>query len=220
MKVDHQLRVIGKEILNEANGADTAVVMADLRRIGRWLGGHRVSRWALGRLRPPERFTIVDAGAASSGNGLALQERFPGAVVISLDRLASHLGEAGEHRVVADAFSLPFAPASVDYLYCSLFMHHFSDEEVVRLLESFARAARRGVVVVDLERHWLAGVFLPATRWLFRWHPITVHDARVSVRAGFTTRELEGLAARAGLVGASVKTHRPWFRLSLVWGRR
>ena len=219
-KVDEKLRVIGQEILDTASAEETKAVIGDLRRINRWLGGYRVSCSALGSLTPPEQFTILDVGAASSESGAALRGKFPGARVTSLDRLASHLASTSGARVVADAFRLPFGERSIDYVYCSLFLHHFSDEDVVRLLAGFAGTARRGVVVVDLERRWLARVFLRATRWFFRWHPITVHDAELSVQAGFTIAELERLAAQAGLEGARVRRHLPWLRLSLVWKRR
>ena len=98
----------------------------------------------------------------------------------------------------------------------SLFLHHFDEAGVVLLLREFRRVARRAVVVVDLERHWLAERFLPSTRLLFRWSPLTVHDGPASVRAGFGPRELEALALEAGLEKARVRRHLPWFRLSLV----
>jgi hypothetical protein len=48
---------------------------------------------------------------------------------------------------------------------------------------------------------------------------MTVHDGQVSVETGFTASELRGLVMRAGLEGARVTRHLPWFRLSITWGR-
>lgn len=45
---------------------------------------------------------------------------------------------------------------------------------------------------------------------LARWHPLTVHDGVISVDAAFTPEELRLLAPRA-----RVRSHWPWFRLSL-----
>jgi hypothetical protein len=86
----------------------------------------------------------------------------------------------------------------------------------VLLLRRFARIARKGVLVSDLERHLVPYLFLPATRWLFGWHWIAVHDGKLSVRASLTARELGSLAGRAGLRNVDVVAHRPAFRLSLV----
>ena len=213
-------RKIDPELLDHASDSDALASLRDITRINGFLGGYRVLRWAFRQLKNrPVNFTVLDVGAASGDNGRAIRAAWPGATVVSLDLATRNLEKADAPRMVGDAFRLPVAAGAVDYLCCSLFLHHFSDDAVVTLLEGFARVARRGVVVTDLERHALAYRFLGATRWLFRWHAITLHDGPVSVRAGFTRAELEALAARAGLRGARVDRHLPWFRLSIVWER-
>ena len=117
---------------------------------------------------------------------------------------------------MADAFRLPFPDTSFDIVHCSLFLHHFENQAVVGLLNSFGRICRQHVIVTDLERHFLAYHFLPATRWLFRWDPITLHDGPISVAAAFRAGELRALAERAGLRDIDVRTHRPAFRLCLT----
>jgi ubiquinone/menaquinone biosynthesis C-methylase UbiE len=133
-----------------------------------------------------------------------------------MDNSLRNLDGAPEPRLAADAFRLPFVARSFDIVFCGLFLHHFPDDAVASLLASFGRVARRAVIVLYLERGPLARRFLPATRRVFSWHPMTVHDGVVSVNAAFTKEELEALAARAGLAGALVQRHRPWARLSLV----
>jgi len=209
-------RVIEPEILDLASSADAAANLADIVRINRWFGGYRVIRQSFACMNPPERFSVLDVGAASGDNGRAIREAFPGACVTSLDHQLRNLTLADASRVVGDAFALPFAPASFDYVFCSLFLHHFEDSAVVELLRAFARTARRGVVATDLERHAVAAGFLPATRILFGWRAITLHDGPISVRAAFKAGELRELARRAGLAGAEVRRHLPWFRISLT----
>ena len=134
------------------------------------------------------------------------------------DRLAHHLSAAEGRKVVGDAFDLPFATGSFDFVFSSLFLHHFENAEVVRLLRGFGAVARRGVLAIDLERGALAHGFIPATRWLFGWDRITLNDAPVSVDAGFKAAELRALAREAGFSDAVVRVHRPWSRLSLIAG--
>jgi hypothetical protein len=117
---------------------------------------------------------------------------------------------------VADAFRLPFRPASFDFVFSSLFLHHFTNEQVVDLFGNFRSVARRAVLAIDLDRGPLAYHFLPNTRWLFRWHDITISDGQISVAAALTKDELLALALRAGLENAKVRVHRPWSRLSLI----
>ena len=87
--------------------------------------------------------------------------------------------------------------------------------DVIELLRAFGALARRGVLAVDLERGPGAYYFIPASRWLFHWNRLTLHDGPASVEAGFKKHELESLARRAGFTTVSVRRHRPWARLSL-----
>jgi ubiquinone/menaquinone biosynthesis C-methylase UbiE len=168
---------------------------------------------------PHEKFSVLDVGAASGDMGDALRISYPEARVTSLDQSFRNLRDTVPPRLVADAFRLPLRPRSFDLVMCHLFLHHFEDESVVHLLRSMHEVARRGVIVIDLERHAFARAFLPATRWLFHWNAITLHDGPVSVDAAFHPAELRSLAQRAALPAVTVRRHRPWFRLSLTSAR-
>jgi hypothetical protein len=210
-------RCIVPEMLDHAPPDVTRASLRDLARINRYLGGYYV----LGRLfdgiaKPGDRFSVLDIGAASGDMGAAIMRRYPGAQVTSLDYKADHLAQAADPKLVADAFCLPFRPASFDFVFSSLFLHHFTNDQVVALFRSFGGLARRAVLAIDLERGPLAYHFLPNTRWLFGWHDITVNDGQISVAAALKKEELLALAARAGLNGAQVRVHRPWSRLSMV----
>jgi SAM-dependent methyltransferase len=148
--------------------------------------------------------------------GDALRQAFPRATVASLDRTFHHVARAAAPRVNADAFALPFRERSFDFVYSSLFLHHFPDDEVARLLEGFGAVARRAVLAIDLERNPIPYYFLPATAWLFGWDRVTLHDGPVSVQAAWRKHELRTLAERAGLRNVRVRAHRPAFRISLL----
>jgi Methyltransferase domain len=210
-------RLIVPEMLDHAPPDVTRASLRDLARINRYLGGYLVLRKLFASLaEPQESFSVLDVGAASGDMGAAIRRSFPQARVTSLDYRAQHLAQAADPRVVADAFCLPFRPASFDFVFSSLFLHHFTNEQVVNLFTSFRCIARRAVLAIDLDRGPLAYHFLPNTRWLFGWHAITINDGQISVEAAFKKDELRALAVRAGLDGAQVRVHRPWSRLSLV----
>jgi Methyltransferase domain len=205
------------EKLDHAPREEALGNLQDLVRVNKYFGGHATLRRMVGEfVRPDDPFSLLDIGAASGDMGAALRQAFPRATVTSLDRKPDHLRDAGAPKLVGDAFRLPFAEGSFDFVFSSLFLHHFSDEEVVRLLASFGCTARRAVLAIDLERGPLAYHFMPATRWLFGWHDISMHDGPASVQAAFKRDELATLAKKAGLTKARVSTHRPWARLSLV----
>jgi SAM-dependent methyltransferase len=210
-------RVIVPEALDHAPPDVARASLRDLERVNRYLGGYYV----LGRLfdsvaKPGDSFSVLDIGAATGDMGAAIRRRFPRARVTSLDYKADHVTHADEPKLVADAFQLPFPPASFDYVFSSLFLHHFSNDQIVELFRAFRLLARRAVLAIDLDRGPLAYYFLPASRWLFGWHDITVSDGQISVAAALNRDELESLALRAGLDRAQVRVHRPWSRLSLI----
>ena len=210
-------RLIEPEYLDNAPEDEARQSLGDLARINRWSGGHRLARRLVGQFASPgDRFTVLDVGSGSGDMGQAIRRGFPRAVITSLDRDALHVGLAPPPGVRADAFSLPFRARSFDFVFCSLFLHHFDDRQIVALLRSFGEIARRAVLAIDLERGPLAWHALSATRRLFHWHPITLHDGPISVQAGFKVDELLRLARDAGLESATVRRHRPWARLSLA----
>lgn len=225
-------RVYIEELLDlgEGTDADVARNLADLRRINRFLGGRRVVLNALARMVAEadlRELSLLDVGTGSAdipgavadwcgargivGNitALDLSERN-----LRIARLQLGINERVQ-LVRGDSLSLPFADHSVDVVTASLFLHHFEDANVVRLLADFARVARRAIIVNDLIRdlvpYWFARLSGPllATSYLTRY------DGPASVLRGFTVREMAGLAERAGLRQARVRRHFP-YRLAMV----
>ncbi len=213
-------RLIEPELLDHADPDEARANLADLVRINKRFGGYSTAAKLLSQVASPrDSFTMLDVGAASGDTGLHLAKAFPSAKITSLDLNETNAAAAPQPKLIADAFALPFPAGSFDYVFSSLFLHHFTDNAVVQLLRGFHAVAKKAVLITDLERHVLPYYFLPATRRLFKWNRITVHDGIISVRAAFTRPELIKLAQRAGLSKVSVTTHRPAFRLALV-GRK
>ena len=205
------------ELMDQADPVDARQALEDLARINAALGGHRIVKQLLRKTgcgKGP--FSLLDVGAASGDSARVIREAFPRARVVSLDRNATNLEGAPQPGILADAFELPFAPASFDYVFCSSFLHHFENEQVIELLRGFAAVARRAVLIADLERHIVPYWFMRLAQPFFRWHWMTVHDGLISVRAAFTAAELNFAAQRAGLCDVQVATHRPAFRISLI----
>jgi hypothetical protein len=210
-------RVLSPEQMDHSPPEVTRACLHDLRRINRWLGGHAVLLSLLRRAVPTgEPFTLLDVGAGSGDAGAAVRRHRPEARVISLDRRWLHVSHAHGNRVSADAFQLPFYDRAVDVVMCALFLHHFTDREIVHLLREMSRVSSRNVLVMDLLRHPLAYHFLPSTQWFAGWNDVTVYDGKISVESAFLPHELRDLAHRAGLSHAQVRVHHPWFRISLL----
>jgi SAM-dependent methyltransferase len=210
-------RLIKPELLDHAEPAEARLNLADLVRINQSFGGLTVIGKMLAKAAPRDApFTMLDVGAASGDTARFVQERYPRARVTSLDLHAVNLEAAPKPKVIGDAFQLPFGDSSFDFVCSSLLLHHFPDEQVVALLSGFYRVARTALLVSDLERHVIPYCFLPATKYIFGWRRITLHDGPISVRAAFRPNELMALARRAGIEDMQLEVHRPAFRISVV----
>jgi SAM-dependent methyltransferase len=94
---------------------------------------------------------------------------------------------------------LRFAPASpVDFVFCSLALHHFADNAAIELLQQARSMAQRGILIADLERSdfGIASIYL-LTACIYR-EPMTRYDARLSFRRAFSFSEMRRLASKAG----------------------
>jgi SAM-dependent methyltransferase len=212
-------RVLKPELLDTLPPEEARESLADLVRVNKYWGGHSTLRKLVDDVIPlGEPFTLLDVGAASGDMGRHVREYRPQVQVTSLDYIESHLEACADPRVAGDAFALPFAPRSFDYVFSSLFLHHFTDDQVVELLAAFGRVARKQVLMIDLWRHPVPYYFISRTRWLFGWHPVTVYDGAISVEAAFRPRELADLARRAGLASPQTRTFVPAFRIALAAG--
>ena len=88
-------------------------------------------------------------------------------------------------------------PDCYDIVLNSLALHHFSEDDAVRLLCHCHELSRKFVLVSDLRRGLLAtlGVYL-LTALIFR-EPMTRFDGRLSAARAFSFMELADLARRA-----------------------
>ncbi len=119
-----------------------------------------------------------------------------------------------QRDVLEDLIADPY-----DLVYSTLFLHHLSHSQAVRLLQRMSASATGLVLIDDLRRTrfgyglaWVGGRILSRS-------PVVHVDGPLSVSAAFTTREMLALAGEAGLTGARVTQHWPQ-RFLFRWPKR
>ncbi len=98
-----------------------------------------------------------------------------------------------------------------DYVYCNHVLHHIPPDDVVEVLRKLRLAARRRMLINDLERS-------AAAYWLYTalagvaFHKSFVYaDGRLSIRKGFRVPELQAACLQAGYpAGHRVQRLFPW----------
>ncbi|MEW6213110.1 MAG: methyltransferase domain-containing protein [Acidobacteriota bacterium] len=222
-------RIYEQELLDAGDGTDDEVVgnLSDLRRLNQLLGGTRVVIEAVSSsLASAKEVSLLDVGTGSADIPSAVAARLRSldvnASVTAMDVSERNLRLTRSRLTVddrialvrADAFHLPFADDSFDFVIASQFLHHFREDEIIRLLEEFARVAERKIIIHDLMRNLAPYYFLRAAGAVFQSR-LTRNDAPVSVLRGFTPEELRQLARRAGLSSFCVRRFFP-YRLLMI----
>ena len=180
----------------------------DLRRINSlMLQGRIMSRLLLWcRSGRPAPKLIIELGGGDGWFTLTVARRlsciWPGVTVISVDRQKAASDEARERvsrlgwsfqPITADVWDFLAAPVAfhADIVMANLFLHHFGAAELSRLV-SAALPCTTALAACEPSR---AGHSLAASKLLFAigCNDVSRHDAVVSVRAGFTDREISAL---------------------------
>jgi len=198
--------------------------IVELQQVNRWLGDTKALRKSL--LKEIEAaelpaFSVLDVGA---GSGELL--RVIAAWAIETKRAARLVGlelnERSAKEIVAgsqqypqissvrgDAFRLPFRDQQFEYVICSLFTHHFRDEQVVELFQEMARVTRRKIFVIDLHRNVVAYTFFTTIAKLFLHNRLIREDGALSILRSFTPDEFKRLGRKAELKNVIVEEHFP-----------
>ncbi|MGH8192206.1 MAG: methyltransferase domain-containing protein [Rhodanobacteraceae bacterium] len=207
-------------------GPELSQNLSDIRRLNRWTGGTYLAVQHIFRVLKGRGGQVLDVGTGSADLLVALNRRATklgmSLELVGLDRSPAILVEAGRlvaglpiELVQADALHLPFPDASFDVVSCCLALHHFPGTEAGAALAEMWRVARRGVVVLDLERGRVAYLALSLLTHLASRNRLTRHDGPRSVLNGFTEIELLAAGLNAGMTDVTVTPARP-FRLVLV----
>ena len=88
-------------------------------------------------------------------------------------------------------FDESFEKLHYDIVLCTLTLHHFKDEEIVKLLSVFKTNAKLGIVINDLQRSSISYRLFQAMCFVFRLNNMSKEDGLVSILRGFKKPELE-----------------------------
>ncbi|HET9857545.1 MAG TPA: methyltransferase domain-containing protein [Chthoniobacterales bacterium] len=184
--------------------------LENIRELNRWFGSYALISMFLSRwIKPGARLRMIDLATGSGDIPRLVAEygRKVGAElqIDALDRQSATLEIA--KRLSARYPEISFVegdvlewqpPEPYDIVFCTLALHHFSEDNAVQLLQRCRDLSRKFVLVSDLRRGWLAtiGVHL-LTATMFR-EPMTKYDGRLSAARAFSFSEMNQLARRAG----------------------
>ena len=212
-------RTVERELLDELPSSDSRAVQArrDLQKVNAWMGHARILARGLRSSFSDQRpRSLVELGAGDGTLLLnlvrAMAPRWEGGrgrragrgdgrvVLVDRQRLISRETQSAFEGLgwsvksvqmdVCDWLREPPVDRS-DVIIANLFLHHFVEDDLTRLLRLVATHTRLFLACEPRRDQFSlrASDFL----WLIGCNDVTKHDARVSVRAGFTGTDLTTL---------------------------
>jgi 2-polyprenyl-3-methyl-5-hydroxy-6-metoxy-1,4-benzoquinol methylase len=217
-----QQRSYQKELLdrNDIPFDDIKRNMQELDFINRKLGGHDITLDGIVALIKNQitfnsKFTIVEIGCGGGDNLRAIRnwaERIHLPVQLEgVDINPECITYAKQQRrnrgisfVVSDYKKVLFEQKP-DIIFSSLFCHHFTEEDLVFMLQWTKQNSQLGFFINDLHRHWLAYYSIKLLTKLFSKSYLVKNDAPLSVLRGFTRHEWNTIFYEAGISNFNCK---------------
>lgn len=198
----------------EYEGEELYQTLRELDIINKWLGGVNISISGLKKLvpDPKNKLKIVDLGCGSGYNTVRMMDHahFKNTEIEAIGIDANPHVVSFAHEKFGQR--MKFLPLDVlkdelpeaDIYHCSLFLHHFSFEQIEQLITKMMHKARIGIIINDLHRHIVAYYAIKLITKLFSKSPMVQYDAPISVKRGFLKSEI------MKIMPSSSRNHLSW----------
>lgn len=220
--IDFSKRSNEKEYLDDlaSEGEDLTQNLRELKFINTWLGGNNVTLSGLDRVFPKNTKNPIHIADLGCGGGDILQlisswgkYRKQSLALTGIDANPfiieyAKRNTSKEHSIdykTLNIFSSSFAALPFDVINCTLFCHHFTNEELIQLFSQLKKQTATAIVINDLHRHWFAYYSIHVLTYLFSKSYMVKNDAKLSVLRGFSKKELISVIEKSGFTDFSIR---------------
>lgn len=202
--------------------------LKELNTINQLLGGNVISVSAFKRMATQQPIKLGDLGCGGGDIMIEMakwaRRKKINVSFVGIDANPHIVAYASDHTKeypeikyqALNILSDEFKNEQFDILHCCLFIHHFSDEQLIDLFRHFKTQTKIAVIINDLHRHPLAYWSIKMLTYLFSRSRMVRNDAAVSVARGFKKKELINILNQAGIEKYNLSWH--WaFRWKLIF---
>lgn len=196
--------------------ADIQQNMKELDFINRRLGGHTITIEGFKKLAGDRSSITVCEIGCGGGDNLNAIYRCCSKTNITLKSIGIDINKdcieyakkntaiPVESFIVSDYKKVSF-DEKPDIIFSSLFCHHFTDEELIQMLQWMKANSKVGFFINDLHRHPVAFYFIKISTKLFSKSYLVKNDAPLSVLRGFKKTEWKTILNNAAIKNYSIK---------------
>jgi 2-polyprenyl-3-methyl-5-hydroxy-6-metoxy-1,4-benzoquinol methylase len=210
--IDLSQRSNQKELLDGDNIPFDALKqnLKELNFINSWLGGHDITLRGIERSTgDAQTITICEIGCGGGDNLFAIyQYCLKKDIKVNFIGIDLHEGCINYARerypqlnckwICSDYATVKF-DRNPTIIFSSLFCHHFTDDQLVQMLQWLQQNSRNAFFINDLQRHWLAYYFIKYTTKIFSRSYLVKNDACLSVARSFIKKDWMLLFERAAI---------------------
>jgi SAM-dependent methyltransferase len=218
-KIDYKKRSLKKEFLDRTDipFADIAVNMRELEFINSYLGGHSITiKGFKSLLKEKKQISVCEIGCGGGDNLNVLYQFCKrnkiDAKFIGIDINKECIEYARQNSkiekidfIISDYRNVNFENKNPDIIFSSLFCHHFTNDELITMLQWMKNNSTLGFFINDLHRHPLAYRFIKTITRLFSKSYLVKNDAPLSVLRGFTKKEWKNIFQKACIPNYSIR---------------
>jgi len=203
-----------KELMDDFSIVDERIDTAlnELNIINKYLGGTNITKKALKKfsVAKNDNLKIIDIGGGGSDNFYFLKDTSTSIYNLDLNIQACKFTSQKKFvkSVCANVNHIPFKEKSSTVINSSLFFHHFSEEEIIKILTSVKIISIKGIIINDLRRNIIALWAIKFLTHLFSKSEMVKNDAPLSVRRGFIKSEIKNILLKCGFNNYEIK--RKW----------
>ena len=222
MALDTTYRTDLEESMDDFSMDNDGLVTAldDIARINQLLGGNSVTldgvQHLIKDLPKDQTITIMDFGCGS-GDMLRMLSKFGAENNLKFQLIGIDANEATIRHaekcstdfenityLAEDIFLYDFSKLKIDIALITLTLHHFKDDEILKIMRVILNLVRKGIVVNDLQRSKLAYRLFQIIIFIFRLEKMTANDGLISILRGFKKEDLQNYSRDLGLKKYSI----------------
>jgi len=223
MKIDTKIRSTAPELMDDfsMHGPVLTDALDKIAMINKLLGGNKVTldgiELLMAKSKKKDRIKIIDIGCGNGAmlrmlsdyackNGFVFELLGLDANQATIDH-AKNLskGYADIGYLCEDIFDENNRIGECDILLFTLTLHHFSDFQLVSLIEKLRQDVQLGIVVNDLHRSVLAYKLFGVLSRIFSLNYMSREDGLISILRGFKRSDLMDYEKQLGIESAYIK---------------
>ncbi len=192
---------------------DIKRIMQELNTINALLGGHAITIDAAKAFaKENNTLHICEIGCGGGDNLQAISKieninfAFTGIDLKKecIDFAKQQYPSLNTNWIVSDYSKVNFG-TKPDVIFSSLFCHHFTEEQLIFMLQWMNANSKKGFFINDLQRNTLAYFLIKCITKIFSKSYLVKNDAPLSVARGFHKKEWQAIFEQAGIKNYTIQ---------------